>query len=211
VRQRVPAASAVVVADSKAASAGEEVAAEALVETEAAAADSVVAEVEEASAADVEEEEEDLAAAAVASDTSLTVSVLPTVLPPDLEDHERADLAAAAVAASAVIADQGAPLGMAVMIDEAAAVEEATTEAQAAQTTSLLAAETDPNDQTAHAMGAGRVGMDATTHGSVDTRATATTIRDNEGGTELFRWLTCASARVCQGYLPFFRLIISRQ
>jgi hypothetical protein len=46
----------------------------------------------------------------------------------------------------------------------------------------------------------------------VGTKVTATTIRDSEGGTELFQWLKYASARVCQGYLPFFfRLIISRQ
>jgi hypothetical protein len=158
-----------------------------------------------------EEEEEASAADAVASDTSPTVSVHPTALLLDLEVHERADLVAAVAALVAIAEPAAAPLGMAVTTDEAVVEVEGTTEGLVAQTTSPLAAETDPNDQSGHATEVETVVMVATTHGSVDTRATATTIRDNEGGTELFRWLRCASARVCQGYLPFLRLIISRQ
>jgi hypothetical protein len=209
VRQQALEASAVVVVDSRAASADEVGAVAALAATEAAAVSVVVAAVEDSVA--VVAEEEASAADAVASDTSPTVSVHPTALLLDLEVHERADLVAAVAVSVAIAEPAAAPLGMAVTTDEVAVEVVGTTEDLAAQTTSPSAAEIDPSDQSGHATEVETVGMAATSHGSVDTRATATTIRDNEGGTELFRWLRCASVRVCQGYLPFFRLIISRQ
>lgn len=62
------------------------------------------------------------------------------------------------------------------------------------------------------ATAAGTVGMaGTTTHESVATKATVTTIRDNEGSTELVQRPSRAFARVCQGYLLFFHLIISHQ
>jgi hypothetical protein len=156
------------------------------------------------------EAEEDLAVAEEVSDTNPTATVLLMAPPPGLEVLAKAASAAAA-ADSEVIADRAQPAATETT-DEAEEEEEVVvgmTEDPAAQTTSLWAAETDPN---ARVTAVERVGTAETmAHGSVGMKATATTIRDNEGGTELLRWLKSASVWVCQGYLPFFRLIFSRQ
>jgi hypothetical protein len=155
----------------------------------------------------VAEEEEDSVVVEAVSDTSLTAMVPLMALPPGLEVPEKAVSAADAVG-SEVIADQAQPV-VTVTTAEAEEVVVGMTEDPAARTTSLWAAETGQN---ARATAVERVGMAETiAHGSVGMKATATTIRDNEGGIELLRWLKRASVRVCQGYLPFFRLIFSRQ
>jgi hypothetical protein len=205
VRQLGPEALEAAVEDFRAAALVDEVAvAVVLVEIEALAAaevvDSVVA----------VEAEEDLAVAEEVSDTNPTATVLLMAPPPGLEVLAKAASAAAA-ADSEVIADRAQPAATETT-DEAEEEEEVVvgmTEDPAAQTTSLWAAETDPN---ARVTAVERVGTAETmAHGSVGMKATATTIRDNEGGTELLRWLKSASVWVCQGYLPFFRLIFSRQ
>jgi hypothetical protein len=152
-------------------------------------------------------EEEDSVVVEAVSDTSPTATVPLMALPPGLEVPEKAVSAADAVG-SEVIADQAQPV-VTVTTVEAEEVVVGMIEDPAARTTSLWAAETGQN---ARATAAERVGMAETiAHGSVGMKATATTIRDNEGGIELLRWLKRASVRVCQGYLPFFRLIFSRQ
>jgi hypothetical protein len=205
VRQLGPEALEAAVEDFRAAALVDEVAvAVVLVEIEALAAaevvDSVVA----------VEAEEDLAVAEEVSDTNPTATVLLMAPPPGLEVLAKAASAAAA-ADSEVIADRAQPAATETT-DEAEEEEEVVvgmTEDPAARTTSLWAAETDPN---ARVTAVERVGTAETmAHGSVGMKATATTIRDNEGGTELLRWLKSASVWVCQGYLPFFRLIFSRQ
>jgi hypothetical protein len=205
VRQLGPEALEAAVEDFRAAALVDEVAvAVVVVEIEALAAaevvDSVVA----------VEAEEDLAVAEEVSDTNPTATVLLMAPPPGLEVLAKAASAAAA-ADSEVIADRAQPAATETT-DEAEEEEEVVvgmTEDPAAQTTSLWAAETDPN---ARVTAVERVGTAETmAHGSVGMKATATTIRDNEGGTELLRWLKSASVWVCQGYLPFFRLIFSRQ
>jgi hypothetical protein len=188
---------------SRAAALEDEVAVAAVsVEIEALAA----AEVEvEALVAVAEEEEEDLVVVEAVSDTSQMDTALLTAPPPGHEVHVKADSVADA-ADSAATADQDLVVATGT-IDEVEVVD--MTEAQVARTTSLWATET---GQSAHVTAVETVGMVETmAHESVGTKATATTIRDNEGGIELLRWLNRASVRVCQGYLPFFRLIISRQ
>jgi hypothetical protein len=181
---------------------GEEVVAAVSVVTEVLAAAEVVDLV-----AVAEEEEEDSVVVEAVSDTSPTATVPLMALPPGLEVPEKAVSAADAVG-SEVIADQAQPV-VTVTTVEAEEVVVGMTEDPAARTTSLWAAETGQN---ARATAVERVGMAETiAHGSVGMKATATTIRDNEGGIELLRWLKRASVRVCQGYLPFFRLIFSRQ
>jgi hypothetical protein len=180
---------------------GEEVVAAVSVVTEVLAAAEVVDLVA------VAEEEEDSVVVEAVSDTSLTATVPLMALPPGLEVPEKAVSAADAVG-SEVIADQAQPV-VTVTTVEAEEVVVGMTEDPAARTTSLWAAETGQN---ARATAVERVGMAETiAHGSVGMKATATTIRDNEGGIELLQWLKRASVRVCQGYLPFFRLIFSRQ
>jgi hypothetical protein len=139
-------------------------------------------------------------------DTNLTATVLQMVLLLGPEAHERevsvAAVAAVVVAAASVgIADQAV---VTETIDEVEAV--GMIADPAVPTTNPSAAETD------HGTVVERVGMvETTARESVATKATATTIQDNEGGIEHGRWLQCASVRVCQGYLPFFRLMVSRQ
>jgi hypothetical protein len=142
------------------------------------------------------------------SDTSPTATVLPTVLLPVLvvlvKEASVADAVVVEVA-TAVIADLVVAMAMTDAAEEVVTIAD-----PAAPTTSHWAAETDL------AMAVETVGMAATvttTRASVATRATATTIHVNAGGIELSfsGWLEYAAARVCQGYLPFFRLIISRQ
>jgi hypothetical protein len=205
VRQLGPEALEAAVEDFRAAALVDEVAvAVVLVEIEALAAAEVVHSVVAVEA------EEDLAVAEEVSDTNPTATVLLMAPPPGLEVLAKAASAAAA-ADSEVIADRAQPAATETT-DEAEEEEEVVvgmTEDPAAQTTSLWAAETDPN---ARVTAVERVGTAETmAHGSVGMKATATTIRDNEGGTELLRWLKSASVWVCQGYLPFFRLIFSRQ
>jgi hypothetical protein len=207
--QLAPEALEAVVEASRAAALEDEVAVAAVsVVIEALAA----AEVEAEASAAAAEEEEDLVVAEAVSDISQMVTVPLTALPPVHEAHEKVVSAAAAAAADevdlAVIVAQGqvAATGTIDVVEEAVV---GMTVGQAVRTTSLWAAET---GQSAHATAAETVGMVETmAHESVGTKATATTIRDNEGGIKLLRWLRRASVRVCQGYLPFFRLIISRQ
>jgi hypothetical protein len=189
---------------SRAAALEDEVAVAAVsVEIEALAAAEV--EVEALVAVAEEEEEEDLVVVEAVSDTSQMDTALLTAPPPGHEVHVKADSVADA-ADSAATADQDLVVATGT-IDEVEVVD--MTEAQVARTTSLWATET---GQSAHVTAVETVGMVETmAHESVGTKATATTIRDNEGGIELLRWLNRASVRVCQGYLPFFRLIISRQ
>jgi hypothetical protein len=137
----------------------------------------------------------------VASATNPTATVRLMAHLPGLADHERAALEVDAAVVLAATADQEED---ATRTDVEAVV--GMIGDRAARTTSPWAAETDP------ATAVETVGIAATTaHESAVTKATATTIRDNEGDTKPFHRLQCASARVCQGYLPFFRLIISRQ
>jgi hypothetical protein len=181
---------------------GEEVVAAVSVVTEVLAAAEVVDLVA------VAEEEEDSVVVEAVSDTSPTATVPLMALPPGLEVPEKAVSAADAVG-SEVIADQAQPVVTVTTVEAEEVVVVGMTEDPAARTTSLWAAETGQN---ARATAVERVGMAETiAHGSVGMKATATTIRDNEGGIELLRWLKRASVRVCQGYLPFFRLIFSRQ
>jgi hypothetical protein len=189
---------------SRAAALEDEVAVAAVsVEIEALAAAEV--EVEALVAVAEEEEEEDLVVVEAVSDTSQMDTALLTAPPPGHEVHVKADSVADA-ADSAATADQDLVVATGT-IDEVEVVD--MTEAQVARTTSLWATET---GKSAHVTAVETVGMVETmAHESVGTKATATTIRDNEGGIELLRWLNRASVRVCQGYLPFFRLIISRQ
>jgi hypothetical protein len=192
---------AVAEASRAAALVGEEVVAAVSVATVALAAAEVVDLVA------VAEEEEDSVVVEAVSDISQTATVPLMALPPGLEVLEKAVSAADAVG-SEVIADQAQPAVTGTTV-EAEEVVVGMTEDPAARTTSLWAAETGQN---ARATAVERVGMAETiAHGSVGMKATATTIRDNEGGIELLRWLKRASVRVCQGYLPFFRLIFSRQ
>jgi hypothetical protein len=176
------------------------------VETEALAAAEVVdsvAVVEE----EEEEEEEDLVVAEAVSDISPTATVPLTALPPVPVVLEKAASVADVVDSEVIVVQ--ARLAVTETTDEAEEVVVGMIGGPAAQTTSLWAAETDQN---ARATAVERVGTAETmAHGSVGMKATATTIRDNEGGTDLLRWLKRASVRVCQGYLPFFRLILSRQ
>jgi hypothetical protein len=172
------------------------------VETEALAAAEVVD-----SVAVVEEEEEDLVVAEAVSDTSPTATVPLTALPPVPVVLEKAASVADVVDSEVIVVQ--ARLAVTETTDEAEEVVVGMIGDLAAQTTSLWAAETDQN---ARATAVERVGTAETmAHGNVGMKATATTIRDNEGGTDLLRWLKRASVRVCQGYLPFFRLILSRQ
>jgi hypothetical protein len=201
-RQPAPEALEAVAVVSKAVSAGEVVVAAVLVEI---APDLVAAVVEADSVVEVEEEEEEaLVVDEAALGTSLMAMVPPTALPLDLEAQERAASVAGVVVALVEIVDLAAA-GTGT-IDEVVVVVADMIEAQAVPTMNRLAAEID------HAMAVETVGMVETiAHGNVGTKATVTTIRDSEGGTEPFQWFEYASARVCQGYLPFFRLIISRQ
>jgi hypothetical protein len=154
-----------------------------------------------------EEEEEDLVVAEAVSDTSPTATVPLTALPPVPVVLEKAASVADVVDSEVIVVQ--ARLAVTETTDEAEEVVVGMIGGPAAQTTSLWAAETDQN---ARATAVERVGTAETmAHGSVGMKATATTIRDNEGGTDLLRWLKRASVRVCQGYLPFFRLILSRQ
>jgi hypothetical protein len=196
----------VVAEASRAAALEDEVAVAAVsVEIEALAAAEVEVEALVAVAEEEEEEEEDLVVVEAVSDTSQMDTALLTAPPPGHEVHVKADSVADA-ADSAATADQDLVVATGT-IDEVEVVD--MTEAQVARTTSLWATET---GQSAHVTAVETVGMVETmAHESVGTKATATTIRDNEGGIELLRWLNRASVRVCQGYLPFFRLIISRQ
>jgi hypothetical protein len=174
------------------------------VETEALAA----AEVVDSVAVVEEEEEEDLVVAEAVLDTSPTATVPLTALPPVPVVLGKAASVADVVDSEVIVVQ--ARLAVTETIDEAEeVVVVGMIGGPAAQTTSLWAAETDQN---ARAMAVERVGTAETmAHGNVGMKATATTIRDNEGGTDLLRWLKRASVRVCQGYLPFFRLILSRQ
>jgi hypothetical protein len=176
------------------------------VQTEALAAAEVVdsvAVVEE----EEEEEEEDLVVAEAVSDISPTATVPLMALPPVLVVLEKAASVADVVDSEVIVVQ--ARLAVTETTDEAEEVVVGMIGGPAAQTTSLWEAETDQN---ARATAVERVGTAETmAHGSVGMKATATTIRDNEGGTDLLRWLKRASVRVCQGYLPFFRLILSRQ
>lgn len=200
-RQPVPEALEAVVVVSKAVSAGEVVVV-AVVSVEIAP-DLVAAVVEADSVVEVEEEEA-LVVDEAALGTSLMAMVPPTALPLDLEAQERAASVADVVVALVEIVDLAAA-GTGT-IDEVVVVVADMIEAQAVPTMNRLAAEID------HAMAVETVGMVETiAHGNVGTKATVTTIRDSEGDTEPFQWFEYASARVCQGYLPFFRLIISRQ
>jgi hypothetical protein len=175
------------------------------VETEALAAAEVVDSV--AVVEEEEEEEEDLVVAEAVSDISLTATVPLTALPPVPVVLEKAASVADVVDSEVIVVQ--ARLAVTETTDEAEEVVVGMIGGPAAQTTSLWAAETDQN---ARATAVERVGTAETmAHGSVGMKATATTIRDNEGGTDLLRWLKRASVRVCQGYLPFFRLILSRQ
>jgi hypothetical protein len=175
------------------------------VETEALAAAEVVDSV--AVVEEEEEEEEDLVVAEAVSDTSPTATVPLTALPPVPVVLEKAASVADVVDSEVIVVQ--ARLAVTETTDEAEEVVVGMIGGPAAQTTSLWAAETDQN---ARATAVERVGTAETmAHGSVGMKATATTIRDNEGGTDLLRWLKRASVRVCQGYLPFFRLILSRQ
>jgi hypothetical protein len=175
------------------------------VETEALAAAEVVDSV--AVVEEEEEEEEDLVVAEAVSDTSPTATVPLTALPPVPVVLEKAASVADVVDSEVIVVQ--ARLAVTETTDEAEEVVVGMIGDLAAQTTSLWAAETDQN---ARATAVERVGTAETmAHGNVGMKATATTIRDNEGGTDLLRWLKRASVRVCQGYLPFFRLILSRQ
>jgi hypothetical protein len=175
------------------------------VETEALAAAEVVDSV--AVVEEEEEEEEDLVVAEAVSDISPTATVPLTALPPVPVVLEKAASVADVVDSEVIVVQ--ARLAVTETTDEAEEVVVGMIGGPAAQTTSLWAAETDQN---ARATAVERVGTAETmAHGSVGMKATATTIRDNEGGTDLLRWLKRASVRVCQGYLPFFRLILSRQ
>jgi hypothetical protein len=174
------------------------------VETEALAAAEVV---DSVAVVEEEEEEEDLVVAEAVSDTSPTATVPLTALPPVPVVLEKAASVADVVDSEVIVVQ--ARLAVTETTDEAEEVVVGMIGDLAAQTTSLWAAETDQN---ARAMAVERVGTAETmAHGNVGMKATATTIRDNEGGTDLLRWLKRASVRVCQGYLPFFRLILSRQ
>lgn len=54
----------------------------------------------------------------------------------------------------------------------------------------------------------GTVAVETTvTHESVDMKATAMTIRDNDGGTEPYSWLRILAHGFVKGYLPFLRLV----
>lgn len=157
----------------------------------------VLAVVEEVGSAEAAEEGEALVVAAVVSDTSPTATVLQTALLLVHEAHERADsVVDAAEVASAAIAAQ--EVVMATSDEEAAVV--GMIADPAAQTTSPLAAES------VRATAVERVGMVARIRESVGTKATATTILDNEGGIE-----RSPVHGFVKGYFPFFRLIVSRQ
>lgn len=149
--------------------------------------------------------EEDLAADEVESATSPMATVLPMAPLPVLEDHVKgvsevdAAVMEIVIAIEEATADQVVAMGM---TDEEAV---GTTAAPAAPTTNLSVAETD------RATEAGMVGMAGMmVRESVGTKATATTIHDNEGG---IRARSAARVCFCKGLSrlpPFFRLNISR-
>lgn len=120
-----------------------------------------------------------------------------------LEDHVREASEVDAVATEIVTAIEEATADQEAVTTGAGVV--GMTEAPAAPTTNLSAAETD------RATEAGMVGMAETmARESVGTKATATTIRDSEGG---IRAHTTARVCFCKGLSrlsPFFRLNISR-
>ena len=171
--------SAVVAADSRAeGSAGEEEVAAVLGEIEAA----VLGEAEEVVSAAIEVVEEVMEVDEVVSATSQTATDPQTALRPVRVGHERAVVSEgvrADTAAATALLEEAADTAT---TDEEEAVVADTIEAPAALTTNRWA------ESDLHATPVATVGMAATTTpGSVDTRATTTTIRGRVGGTSCRR------------------------
>jgi hypothetical protein len=132
------------------------------------------------------------------SEVAVVVSATsPMALPPTVLHRDRVEVDE--TRAEAALEEEKEEAEAAIQMNAvASAIEDP---ARAAQTTSLSAAETD----TANAM----VGMAGTTvtHESVRMRATATKIRDSDGGTERLTAHVCSYGFV-KGYLPFIRLAL---
>jgi hypothetical protein len=133
------------------------------------------------------------------SEVAVVVSVTsPMALPPTVLHRDRVEVDETRAEAASEEEEKEEAEAAIQMNAVASAIEDP---ARAAQTTSLSAAETD----TANAM----VGMAGTTvtHESVRMRATVTTIRDSDGGTERLTAHVCSYGFV-KGYLPFIRLAL---
>jgi hypothetical protein len=134
------------------------------------------------------------------SATNPMATVLPMVRQPVLAVPEVVD---SAVTEGVVEASEVIAVEEAVTTTGAVVVVATMTEDLAAQTTSPSAAET---GIVTAMVGMVEVAATMAAHGSVGTRATATTIRDSEGDTRPTSRLWCLAQGFVKGYLPFLRL-----